>query len=567
MSRVSLVAEGFQIIIPMSGIGERFLRCGYKLPKPLIKVDGKPILAHVIDMFPGEHNFIFVCNNEHLARNTLGMRETIEGLCPSGTIIGIEPHKLGPVHAVLEIKHLISERAPTIINYCDFSCYWDWAHFKTFVRQSECSGAIPAYRGFHPHSLRSTNYAYLSERFGWVTDVQEKRPYTANPMDEYASSGTYYFASGSIALDALRATVRRGLSVGGEFYVSMAYKHLLENRQPVAVYPLQHFMQWGTPEDLEEYVKWSELAKHYIEVPQVNTEPIGTTIVPAAGLGKRFLEQGYLVPKPLLPISGRPMLMQAVRDLPPARDHSFILLEAMQGHDDLKAELTNDFPGALVASLPEQTKGQACSALMGLDLLEQSRGSVSEPVTFGACDNGILYNVDKFLGFLADPDIDIVVWGVRGHTNAIRHPNMFGWIDAAHDGRIARISVKNPLAAPSTDPIVIGTFTFKRVIDFRNAISRLVSRDGRINGEFYIDACINDAIAMGLQCYLFEVDHFVSWGTPTDVLTFEYWQSCFHKWDSHPYRLDLDRRIPHAAISELRRRYRAELPVIPKKRA
>ena len=51
-----------QIIIPMSGIGKRFLEAGYKRPKSLINVEGKPVISHVIDMFPGEKNFIFICN-------------------------------------------------------------------------------------------------------------------------------------------------------------------------------------------------------------------------------------------------------------------------------------------------------------------------------------------------------------------------------------------------------------------------------------------------------------------------------------------------------------------------
>ncbi|SVE52845.1 uncharacterized protein METZ01_LOCUS505699, partial [marine metagenome] len=51
-----------QIVIPMSGFGERFRRAGYSVPKPLIEVDGKPIIQYVIEMFPGEENFIFICN-------------------------------------------------------------------------------------------------------------------------------------------------------------------------------------------------------------------------------------------------------------------------------------------------------------------------------------------------------------------------------------------------------------------------------------------------------------------------------------------------------------------------
>jgi hypothetical protein len=136
---------------------------------------------------------------------------------------------------------------------------------------------------------------------------------------------------------------------------------------------------------------------------------------------------------------------------------------------------------------------------------------------------------------------------------------MFGWIDAVN-GSIQRISVKTPLASPATDPIVLGTFTFRRVEDFRKVVDRLISRDGRINGEFYLDSCINDAIEIGLKCQLFEVNNFMSWGTPNDLRTFEYWQSCFHKWVSHPYRLEFDCHVPPKAIANLAQRYSATIP-------
>ena len=41
-----------QIIIPMSGFGERFRSAGYKKPKPLIEVNNKPIIEYVVNMFP-----------------------------------------------------------------------------------------------------------------------------------------------------------------------------------------------------------------------------------------------------------------------------------------------------------------------------------------------------------------------------------------------------------------------------------------------------------------------------------------------------------------------------------
>lgn len=548
-----------QIIIPMSGFGERFRRAGYKVPKPLIEIDGKPIIAHVIDMFPGEHDFLFICNNDHLANVDYHLEETLKQYCPTGRIVGIPPHKLGPIHAVRLVEHMIDPSRQVVVNYCDFTCYWDWNHFKELVAASQCDGAIPAYKGFHPHTLGSTNYAYMREEDGWVLDIQEKQPYTDNRMQEYASSGTYYFATGKIMSDAFSATMEQGINVAGEFYVSLAYKPLLAAHRPVAVYPLQHFMQWGTPEDVAEYKGWSSAFRRLAEPQPQAPAVIGSVVVPMAGLGQRFINEGYTVTKPLIPVSGKPMVAQAVYDLPPAKQHAFVLRSDMAGHEEISNTLKSTYADAVIETIASVTEGQACTAMIGLDALAHKLGNVPGPITFGACDNGALYDHSAFQALAENPEVDIIVWGVRGHANAIRHPQMYGWIDAVN-GVIRRISVKTPLSSPATDPIVLGTFTFRRAEDFRNVVDHLVAREGRINGEFYIDSCINDAIELGLQCSLFEVDSFLSWGTPNDLRTFEYWQSCFHKWKSHPYRLEKDSRVATDALVILEGRFLAAIP-------
>lgn len=547
----------------MSGFGERFRRAGYTVPKPLIEIDGKPIIAHVIDMFPGEQDFIFICNQDHLDNPDYRMESILRDHCPSGKIIGIPAHKLGPIHAVRQIEHLIKPNIPVVINYCDFTCYWDWGNFKKFVQTTACVGAVPAYKGFHPHTLGSTNYAYIRETQGWVQDIQEKQPYTDNRMEEFASSGTYYFDSGKTMIEAFRKTMDQQLNVGGEYYVSLAYKPLLAEKQPVAVYPLQHFMQWGTPDDVREYNGWSEAFKTMNRQPEHRaTPPNGALVIPMAGMGQRFAKEGYPLTKPLIPVSGKPMVNQATEDLPKAQHHVFVLRQDMPGYAEIAKELERAFPGTVIETIPQVTEGQACTALLGLEALERAVSDIQGPITFGACDNGALYDEQVFQDLIDNPDVDVIVWGVRGHANAIRHPQMFGWIDA-ENGRIRRISVKTPLQSPATDPIVLGTFTFRRAEDFRQVVSRLIQRDGRINGEFYIDSTINDAIETGLHCELFEVDSFLSWGTPNDLRTFEYWQSCFHKWSGHPYRLQNDGRIPRDAVAELESRYQATVPVLP----
>ncbi len=262
-----------QIVIPMAGSGERFRKAGYALPKPLIEIDGKPVIAHVLDMFPGESDCVFICSRNDLNEPEYCMEAILRQLCPAGRIVGISPHAFGPVHSVRQVEHALDPTQPVVVNYCDFTCYWDWLHFKRFVRETACAGAIPAYKGFHPHSLGSTNYAYLRETDGWVRDIQEKKPYTRNRMEEFASSGTYYFASGRIMSEAFRAAVEQNLNVGGEHYVSLAYKPLLADKKPVAVYPLQHFMQWGTPEDVAEYRGWSRAFRRLAAKPRATPPP------------------------------------------------------------------------------------------------------------------------------------------------------------------------------------------------------------------------------------------------------------------------------------------------------
>jgi dTDP-glucose pyrophosphorylase len=402
----------------------------------------------------------------------------------------------------------------------------------------------------------------MREEAGWLLDIQEKQPYTDNRMQEYASSGTYYFATGQIMSEAFRTTMDQGINVGGEFYVSLAYKPLLAKNKNIAVYPLQHFMQWGAPDDVAEYNGWSTAFRKMVEPQQRVTPAVGSVIIPMAGLGQRFAAEGYKVTKPLIPVSGKPMVVQAVNDLPPAQHYSFVLRSDMTGHKEISDTINHNYENVVIETIPNVTEGQACTGLIGLDALIKKIGNVPSPITFGACDNGAIYDHSAFCELVENPEIDVIVWGACGHANAIRHPQMFGWIDAAN-GRINRISVKTPLSSPATDPVVVGTFTFRRAEDFRKVVERLIDRDGRINGEFYIDSCINDAIELGLKCHLFEVDNFLSWGTPNDLLTFEYWQSCFHKWPEHPYRLEIDSRIPNHALKEIQDRYCATVPDPP----
>ena len=525
-----------QVIIPMSGFGERFRKAGYSIPKPLIEVDEKPIIQHVVEMFPGETNITFICNRDHLDNEKYHMREILEEIAPKGNIIAIEPHKLGPVHAVLQAIKYIDLKEPTIVNYADFSCYWEFENFIDTVTKTNCDGAIPSYRGFHPHTIWSNYYAYIREINSKVIDIQEKQSFTNNPRAEFASSGTYYFKSGELMQQYFEKCVEEKLTVADEYYVSMVYKPMINDGLDILVYELEHFMQWGTPDDLEEYCYWSDTFRSIL----FEKEPPyhqGAVLLPMVGLGSRFVKEGYEICKPMIQVSSLPMAVQALNDLPKTDTQRFVLRKDIDGLDILKSSLTEVSNKSEFVILDQMTDGQATTCEFGGKGL-----SVELPVTIAACDNGMLYNSKTFSSLMEDNEIDIIVWGAKGYPGAIRSPEMYGWIEAdQNNGIIQKISVKKPLKNPLVDSIVVGTFTFKRYGDFVKSLKLMRARDAKVNGEFYVDTLINDAIGMGLRCVVFDIDHYICWGTPNDLRTFEYWQNCFHKWKSHPYNINNDK--------------------------
>lgn len=246
-----------QIIIPMSGLGSRFIKAGYTDIKPLIQVAGKPMIEYVVSLFPGETNFLFICNNNHL--KTTALRAELERIMPSGKIVGVEPSKQGPVWAVLSAQDYIQEQEPVIVNYCDFFARWDYAAFKQMTNATACAGAIPCYIGFHPHLLGPNLYASCkTDADKNLIEIREKYSWTENKMESYQSDGTYYFKSGAMVKKYFQQLVDENIHLQGEYYVSLVYNLLVRDHLPVKIFEVEKFCQWGTPEDLQTFKYWQE---------------------------------------------------------------------------------------------------------------------------------------------------------------------------------------------------------------------------------------------------------------------------------------------------------------------
>jgi NDP-sugar pyrophosphorylase family protein len=521
-----------QVIIPMSGRGARFERAGYSDIKPLIEVDGRPIIEHVVNMFPGEHDFLFICARDHL--ETTRLRTVLEGLAPGGQIVAIDPHKLGPVHSALEAAQYIKDDEPVVLNYCDFSVYWDYGHFKGLMEELKCHGCITAYRGFHPHSLGPNLYAYMREKDNYLVEIQEKYCFTDNKMGEFASAGAYYFKDGRLLKHYFNRAVDEGLETNGEYYASMPYNMLLGDDLDVYIYELENFLQWGTPEDLEEYQSWSEFFAHSALWKPDGRESAGTNLIPMAGEGTRFRKEGYSEPKPLVPVAGVPMVERSLDSFPPARNWIALCRTEHIQDPGLVASVRGSDRNAEIVPVLELTEGQACTCLLARDHLDPE-----QPLFIGPCDSAMVYSETQYLELTDVPEVDCLVWTFRNHSHANRNPTHYGWIRTDSLGNVQGVSCKTPVSDDVRfDPGVTGAFWFRKARFFLEAADALIAQDRRINNEFYVDSAIDVLVEQGRKARVFDIKHYICFGTPDDVKTYEYWFAFFSKASHHPFQVN-----------------------------
>lgn len=320
-----------QLIVPMSGVGQRFKDKGYRVPKPFIEISGKPIVQHVVEMFPGIEEVLFIVNADHFKDIELDIESRLSKICPNAKIAVIEPHKFGPAWAILQASEYVNIDSPVVVNYCDFACTWDFTSFREEL-ESGIDGLIATYSGFHPHMLRNTQYAYLRlDEFGNLIEIQEKLPFTSTPMSEPASSGTYGFGNGNILLGAIRKQISNNDSFNNEYYSSLTYKNMITFGKVIRSFQIDKFFQWGTPEDFQDFKSQKDFFtyKNKKVTPKLDVDRIE---ILAAGAGRRFAEAGYKEIKPFLPLGNSFLGLQAMEVLGVPSNSQGILLQESQLH-------------------------------------------------------------------------------------------------------------------------------------------------------------------------------------------------------------------------------------------
>ncbi len=518
----------------MSGSGKRFIDAGYKDPKPLILVDGKPIIAYVISMFKECKDISFICKEEHIANTK--MEQIIKKECKKGKIFCVQNDlKKGPVGALLEHIEIIDDDKELIISYCDFFSDFNLKDFLSFVRSLNLDGAIVCYTGFHPHMLGNDNYAYLTlNAHDDVVKVNEKIATKKNKFEEIVSNGIYYFKSGALFKKYCLQYAQTGPEINSELYVSLLYNNLLTGKGKVGYYLTNFMLQWGTPFDLQAYQEWANYFKNKtIPQPKIKIKNY-VTILPMAGNGSRFKERGYHKPKPMLEIDESLMFLEAVKCLPETEKIYFICLSEHIKKFQLQEKIYDSFPGSEVFSLPSTTDGQARTCQIGID---HANLDSNQPIIISACDNGIYFDENKFSDIFNKNDADVIVFSFRNNPTTKNNPNMYSWLTVDELGFVNKVSTKKFTGSdPMREHAIIGTMIFKKLKYFTDGFLENIKLNSTTNNEFYVDDVIARNIECGLRVRVFEVLNYICWGTPDDYETYLYWQNFFNLCTWHPYR-------------------------------
>jgi HAD superfamily hydrolase (TIGR01509 family) len=231
------------VLIPMAGAGSRFQQAGYTFPKPLIDVEGKPMIQVVVDNLNIEATFIYVVQKEHRVKYNL---DTLLNLITPGCkIVEVDGITEGAACTTLLAKEYIDNDQPLVMANSDQFVEWDSNEFMYKMIEQKADGGILTFRATHP----KWSFAKVDE-YGYVTEVAEK-----NPISDIATVGVYYWAKGSDYVKYAEQMIEKNIRTNNEFYTCPTFNEAIGDGKKIKTFNIEKMWGLGTPEDLNYYLE------------------------------------------------------------------------------------------------------------------------------------------------------------------------------------------------------------------------------------------------------------------------------------------------------------------------
>lgn len=241
-TRMKWAGKDITVLIPMAGAGSRFQKEGYKLPKPLIDVDGKPMIQRVVENLHVDANFVFVVQKEHYENYNLGV--ILPLIAPGCKIVQTQGLTEGAACTTLLAKEFINNDNHLLIANSDQFVVWDSSDFLYTMLSHEVDGGILSFKDTDP----KWSFAKIND-LGFVTEVAEKKP-----ISDIATVGIYYFNRGKEYVQFTEQMIEKNKRINNEFYVCPVYNEMIESGKKIKTFNCQKMWGLGTPTDLQYFL-------------------------------------------------------------------------------------------------------------------------------------------------------------------------------------------------------------------------------------------------------------------------------------------------------------------------
>ena len=231
------------VLIPMAGAGSRFAQAGYTFPKPLIDVQGKPMIQVVVENLGMDANYIFVVQKEH--REKYALDTLLNMIAPNCKIVEVDGMTEGAACTALLARDYIDNDEPLFFANSDQYVEWNPVEFMYEMQERDADGGIVTFKATHP----KWSFAKV-DGDGLVTEVAEKKPISDN-----ATVGFYYWKHGSDFVKYADQMIADDVRVNGEFYVCPVFNEAIKGDMAIRTYEATEMWGLGTPEDLNEYLR------------------------------------------------------------------------------------------------------------------------------------------------------------------------------------------------------------------------------------------------------------------------------------------------------------------------
>jgi len=233
-----------KILIPMAGEGSRFTQEGYTFPKPLIDVNGKPMIQTVVENLDFDADYIFLVRKKHLDEYK-GLSNTLDRITNGkSTVVPVDGLTEGAACTALLAKEFIDNDDDLLIANSDQFIEYEIENFKLLKNMISVDGIVYTFNAVHP----KWSFVRVNSR-GIINEVAEK-----NPISNIATCGIYWYRKGSDFVKYAEQMIEKDIRVNNEFYIAPVYNELIEDGKTLIPFFVHEMWGIGTPEDLRGFL-------------------------------------------------------------------------------------------------------------------------------------------------------------------------------------------------------------------------------------------------------------------------------------------------------------------------